>query len=99
MSWQHCEESETVRTQRFWDMKGYTANWTPTAQTDLPQLANASTPQAWSKTGRMLFKNRQYLQAMHCYEHANLHRERDAAEAQYLRDRARKMPADSRREP
>ena len=44
----------------------------------------------------MLFKNGQYLQAMHCYEHANLHRERDAAEAHYLRDRARKMPADSR---
>ena len=33
---------------------------------------------------------------MHCYERANLHRERDAAEAHYLRDRARKTPVDSR---
>lgn len=48
-----------------------------------------STAEEWAATARTLFDHRRYLQAVRCYERANLPREKDVAYAYYLREQAR----------
>ncbi|KAH9931245.1 uncharacterized protein B0H18DRAFT_929725 [Fomitopsis serialis] len=80
------DKSEPMR--HFWTVKGHIRNHTP-SDSDIPRLATSSTPEEWAKTAFTLFSNRRYLQAMHCYERAKLVRERAAAEAYYLEEKAR----------
>jgi hypothetical protein len=63
--------------------------------TEVPQLAVKSTPQEWADSGRSLFENKRYLQAMHCFERAVLPREMAVANAYYLRECARNILSDS----
>ena len=56
----------------------------------IPRLDSSSTPDAWAKTGRDLFERKKYRHAMSCFERADLTRERDIAEAFYLRENAQK---------
>jgi tetratricopeptide (TPR) repeat protein len=49
----------------------------------------SSTTEEWAATARTLFDHRRYLQAVRCYERANLPREKDVAYAYYLREQAR----------
>ena len=49
----------------------------------------SSTPQEWEETGRSLFTNKRYSQAMHCFERAGLDREVAVAHAYFLREDAR----------
>ncbi|EPQ61193.1 hypothetical protein GLOTRDRAFT_135727 [Gloeophyllum trabeum ATCC 11539] len=66
------------------------------ADMHLPQLAVASTPEEWSKSGRSLFENKRYFQAMHCFKRAGMVRETAVAHAFYLRDQARSESASRR---
>jgi hypothetical protein len=59
--------------QVFWKARNEIQCCTPGS--DVPRLAVSSTPQEWEKTGRTLFTNKRYIQAMHCFERAGLDRE------------------------
>ena len=49
----------------------------------------SSSPEEWEKSGNTLFKNKRYLQAMHCFERAGLNREVAVSHTYYLREQAR----------
>jgi tetratricopeptide (TPR) repeat protein len=73
--------------QVFWKARNEIQCCTPGS--DIPRLAVSSTPQEWEKTGRALFTNKRYIQAMHCFERAGLDREAAVAHAYFLREQAR----------
>lgn len=77
--------------QQFWASRHQIQHCTP--GTDVPRLAVSSSPEEWEKSGRSLFQNKRYLQAMHCFERAGLHREVRVAHTYYLREQARSAPA------
>jgi tetratricopeptide (TPR) repeat protein len=59
---------------------------------DVPLLAVSSSPEEWEKSGRTLFQNKRYLQALHCFERAGLTREVAVSRTYYLREQARSIP-------
>jgi len=73
--------------QVFWNLRNEIQCCTPGS--DVPRLAVSSTPQEWEETGRTLFTNKRYSQAMHCFERAGLDREAAVAHAYFLRENAR----------
>lgn len=64
---------------------------------DVPLLAVSSTPEEWENSGRSLFQNKRYLQALHCFERAGLSREVAVSRTHYLRQQARLIPVDKSR--
>ncbi|OSX68102.1 hypothetical protein POSPLADRAFT_1165650 [Postia placenta MAD-698-R-SB12] len=80
--------------QVYWASKNQIQICTPGS--DVPRLAVSSTPEEWAKTALTLFNKKRYSQAMHCYERAQMHRERAITYAYYLRERARSTPANLR---
>ncbi|KAF8955734.1 hypothetical protein BDZ97DRAFT_1926448 [Flammula alnicola] len=81
------EKSEPMRV--FWTSRNEIQNCTP--GTDVPRLAVSSSPEEWEKSGRTLFSNKRYLQAMHCFERAGLDREVAVSHTYYLREQARSI--------
>src|ERR1700691_6117195 len=75
----------------FWTTKNLVQNCTP--GTDVPRLAVSSTPEEWADFGKSLFQHQRYVQAMHCFERAGMHREVAVANAYRLRDQARIIPS------
>jgi len=73
--------------QVFWSSRNEIQNCTP--GTDVPRLAVSSSPEEWENSGRTLFTNKRYLQAMHCFERAGMERETAVAHTYYLREQAR----------
>src|ERR1700736_2747429 len=73
----------------FWTRRNLVQNHMPGA--NVPQLAVSSTPEEWADFGKSLFLNKRYLQAMHCFERAGMHREVGVANAYSLREQARKI--------
>lgn len=73
----------------LWESKGFIQHCVPGG--DVPRLAVSSTPDEWAKTGRTLFTNRRYLQAMHAFERANFPREAKISYTHYLREIARNI--------
>ncbi|KAG2090757.1 uncharacterized protein F5147DRAFT_787076 [Suillus discolor] len=71
----------------FWTSRNQIENCTP--GTDVPRLAVSSTPEEWASFGRSLFSHKRYLQAIHCFERANLRREVKVCEAYQFREVAR----------
>src|ERR1700683_3352895 len=63
---------------------------------DVPRLAVSSTPEEWTDVGKSLFQHKRYIQAMHCFERAGMHREVAVANAYCLRDQARIIPSGHR---
>lgn len=59
-------------------------------------MATASAPQEWAEAAHTFFKSKRWLPATEAYERSGLLRERDIAEAYYLRDQARLVAAGSR---
>jgi tetratricopeptide (TPR) repeat protein len=59
---------------------------------DVPLLAVSSSPEEWEKSGRSLFQNKRYLQALHCFERAGLTREVAVSHTYYLREQAQLIP-------
>lgn len=57
--------------------------------TEWPPLATSSA-EDWKSTGQSLFRHKQYHQAMHCFEKAELPTNRAVAEAYYLRQCAKR---------
>ncbi|KAF4623894.1 hypothetical protein D9613_001576 [Agrocybe pediades] len=88
------EKGEPMR--QFWTARNEIQNCTP--GTDVPRLAVSSSPEEWEKSGRALFQNKRYFQAMHCFERAGLKRETDVSHAYYLREQARSMPSTGTKE-
>ncbi|KAH8834708.1 hypothetical protein DL96DRAFT_1808678 [Flagelloscypha sp. PMI_526] len=82
------DKGEPMR--EVWTALGNIQNCTP--DTDVPRLQVSSTPEEWKEQGSNLFKNRLWLQAMHCFDRAGLKREAFIAKAYYLRDQAREIP-------
>lgn len=74
----------------LWQSKGFIQNCTPGG--DVPKLAVSSSPEEWANTGRTLFNNRRYLQAMHAFERADMAREAKIAYTHHLRETARLIP-------
>ncbi|KAF8641227.1 hypothetical protein AX17_000861 [Amanita inopinata Kibby_2008] len=62
------------------------------ADEELPQLAESSTPEQWSVIGRTLFDRKQYTQAVYCFRRASLPREEAMANAYALREGAERLP-------
>jgi hypothetical protein len=60
---------------------------------DVPLLAVSSSPEEWEKSGRSLFQNKRYLQALHCFERAGRSREVAVSHTYCLREQARLIPA------
>ncbi|KZV61209.1 hypothetical protein PENSPDRAFT_693623 [Peniophora sp. CONT] len=77
-----------VPMRTYWMAHNLVQHYTPGSDTELPQLAVASTPEEWGKTARTLFDNKRYFQAMHAYDRAEMPRERAASYAYYLREQA-----------
>ncbi|KAJ2926878.1 hypothetical protein H1R20_g10207, partial [Candolleomyces eurysporus] len=73
----------------LWDSKGFIQSCVPGG--DVPQLAVSSTAEEWAATGRTMFINRRYLQAVHAFERAGLSREAKTAYIHHLRDIARSI--------
>jgi len=73
--------------QALWTSRNQIQNCTP--GTDVPRLAVSSSPEEWEKSGKTLFQNKRYLQAMHCFERAGLNREVAVSHTYYLREQAR----------
>jgi hypothetical protein len=82
--------------QTFWTARNEVQNCTP--GTDIPRLAVSSSPEEWADSGKSLFVNKRYLQAMHCFERANMHREVAVTRAYYLREQARTTPMGPRQD-
>lgn len=80
----------------FWTVRDQIQNCTP--GTDVPRLAKSSSPEEWERTARVLFQNKRFPQAMHCFERAGLSREMEVARAYYLREQARSTLASGARE-
>jgi len=76
--------------QDFWTSRDEIQNCHPGS--DVPRLAVSSSPEEWEKSGRTLFSNKRYLQAMHCFERAGLNREVAVSNTYYLRELARSTP-------
>ena len=91
-----CELLSQIILQIFWTSKNQIQNCTP--GTDVPRLAVSSSPQEWEKSGRTLFQNKRYLQAMHCFERAGLNREVSVSRTYYLREQARATPTTGSRQ-
>lgn len=64
---------------------------------DVPLLAVSSSPEEWERSGRSLFQNKRYLQALHCFERAGLSWEVVVSRTYYLREQARIIPASESR--
>ncbi|KAI0656844.1 hypothetical protein C8Q70DRAFT_1158814, partial [Cubamyces menziesii] len=80
--------SDKGEPMRFvWTQKNLIQNCNP--NTEVPQLAASSTAEDWAKMALDLFNHRRYMQAMHCYDRAGLHREKAVAHAYHLREVAR----------
>ena len=77
--------------QTLWTSRKQIQNCTP--GTDVPRLAVSSSPEEWEKSGKTLFQNKRYLQAMHCFERAGLNREVAVSNTYYLREQARSTPS------
>lgn len=77
--------------QTLWTSRNQIQNCTP--GTDVPRLAVSSSPEEWGKSGKTLFQNKRYLQAMHCFERAGLNREVAVSHTYYLREQARLTPS------
>ncbi|CAA7264670.1 unnamed protein product [Cyclocybe aegerita] len=82
--------------REFWTARNEIQNCTP--GTDVPRLAVSSSPEEWEKSGRTLFTNKRYLQAMHCFERAALPREVRVSHTYYLREQARSVKATGSRQ-
>ncbi|KAF6765917.1 hypothetical protein DFP72DRAFT_996790 [Ephemerocybe angulata] len=80
---------KAVPMKTLWESNGYIQNCKPGGE--VPRLAVSSTPEEWANTGRALFTNRRYLQAMHAFERAGLARESKIAHTHYLREIARQI--------
>lgn len=74
----------------LWESKGFIQNCIPGGE--VPRLAVSSSPEEWANTGRTLFSNRRYLQAMHAFDRAAMPREAKIAKTHYLRESARSIP-------
>ena len=83
----------TALPQVFWTSRDEIQNCHPGS--DVPKLAVSSSPEEWEKSGRTLFSNKRYLQAMHCFERAGLTREIAVSHTYYLRELARSTPITS----
>ncbi|KAG1841504.1 hypothetical protein F4604DRAFT_1598121 [Suillus subluteus] len=57
--------------------------------TDVPPLADPSTPEEWASSGRSLFLHKRYSHAIHCFKRADRCREVKVCEAYLLREAAR----------
>ncbi|KAF8222237.1 hypothetical protein L208DRAFT_1381918 [Tricholoma matsutake] len=79
----------------FWTARNQIQHCTPGM--DVPLLAVSSTPEEWENSGRSLFQNKRYLQALHCFERAGLSREVAVSRTHYLRQQARLIPVDKSR--
>ncbi|KAJ7171695.1 hypothetical protein C8R43DRAFT_874648, partial [Mycena crocata] len=66
--------------------------------TDTPRFAISSTPEDWREQGRKLFDTAHFSEAKMCYERAYMPHEAAVAQAYHLRERAREIPKNSRRE-
>jgi tetratricopeptide (TPR) repeat protein len=69
-----------------------------TPGTNVPQLAVKSTPEEWADSGKVLFENKRYLQAMHCFQRADLPTDVAVANAYHLRELARNVSSKSARD-
>lgn len=78
-----------VTSKYLWDRKGQVETWEP--GTDVPQLAQSSSPEQWAATAERIFDQHNYKEAMHAYGRAGLPRERAVAEAYHLREVAGKL--------
>jgi hypothetical protein len=52
----------------------------------------SSSPKEWEISGKTLFQNKRYLQAMYCFERAGLNREVAVSHTYFLREQARLTP-------
>ena len=77
----------TSRTQLLWADRGL-IDIHPQGE-PVPKLAVSSGKEEWAKAARNLFRKRQYSEAMHGFERAGLHHERQVSLAYLLRDQAR----------
>lgn len=84
----------TSRTQLLWADRGL-IDIHPQGE-PVPKLAVSSGKEEWAKAARNLFRKRQYSEAMHGFERAGLHHERQVSLAYLLRDQARATPANPR---
>ncbi|KLO20395.1 hypothetical protein SCHPADRAFT_897689 [Schizopora paradoxa] len=80
------DKGSAMRT--FFDSKNLVELCTPDKT---PSLAVSSSPDEWDKMGRSLFVNKQYHQAVHCFDRACLPIEKGIAQAYYLRQQARAL--------
>jgi hypothetical protein len=78
----------------FWLSKNQIVATVPSV--DLPRFAVASSKEEWASTGERLFKHKRYMQAKHCFEKADMHRELAVADAYLLRETARALPLTSK---
>ena len=74
----------------LWESKGLIQNCIPGGE--VPRLAVSSSPEEWANTGRDLFSNRRYLQAMHAFDRAAMRYEAKIAQTHHLRESARSIP-------
>ncbi|KAJ7451061.1 hypothetical protein FB451DRAFT_1284562 [Mycena latifolia] len=63
-----------------------------------PRFATSSTAAEWREQGRKLFESKRFSQAKLCYERAYMPHEADIARAYHLREEARGMPSNLRRD-
>ncbi|KAH9931251.1 uncharacterized protein B0H18DRAFT_929734 [Fomitopsis serialis] len=80
--------------RHFWAAKGHIQVCTPSS--GISPLATSSTPEELAKSAHALFDNKQYMEAMYCYERAGLFRDRSVAEAYHLREAALTTPTSFR---
>ncbi|KAI6137065.1 hypothetical protein F5141DRAFT_66436 [Pisolithus sp. B1] len=71
----------------FWTSRSQIQNHTP--DSGVPQLAVSSTPEEWAESGHSLFQHKRYIQAMHCFERADMPCAVRIAEAYHFRELAR----------
>jgi tetratricopeptide (TPR) repeat protein len=71
----------------FWNARDLIKECRPGME--VPRLAVQSTTEEWASSGRSLFKAKRYLQAMHCFERAQMPREVIVSNAYLLREKAR----------
>jgi tetratricopeptide (TPR) repeat protein len=90
--------SLTVRFSLFTKIRFHCRIENCTPGTYVPQLAVKSSPKEWEDSGKVLFENKHYLQAMHCFQRANLPTNVAVANAYYLRELAGNISSKSTHE-
>ncbi|KAL4065819.1 hypothetical protein V8B97DRAFT_1114496 [Scleroderma yunnanense] len=83
--------------QEFWTKRGLIR--IAPSSTHVSQYFTESSPEQWAETGHKLFNCGHFEQAIHCFEHANLPRERRIVAAFQLREEARSIlqPSEQRK--